>query len=83
VVSAIQDLKDEGMLPDLQLYCSGHGGNPILPNAVDLDDCVKRSLGTSPVIKEKLGFHDNLFYIYTSGTTGLPKAAVIKHSKYE
>lgn len=27
-------------------------------------------------------FTDRLMYIYTSGTTGLPKAAVIKHSKY-
>jgi len=25
---------------------------------------------------------DRLFYIYTSGTTGLPKAAIIKHSRY-
>lgn len=31
----------------------------------------------------KLGnFTDRLFYIYTSGTTGLPKAAIIKHSRY-
>jgi solute carrier family 27 fatty acid transporter 1/4 len=27
-------------------------------------------------------FLDRLFYIYTSGTTGLPKAAIIKHSRY-
>jgi len=27
-------------------------------------------------------FTDRLFYIYTSGTTGLPKAAIIKHSRY-
>lgn len=27
-------------------------------------------------------FADRLFYIYTSGTTGLPKAAIIKHSRY-
>ncbi|MCL4128833.1 UNVERIFIED_CONTAM: hypothetical protein GTU68_057669 [Idotea baltica] len=27
-------------------------------------------------------FTDNLLYIYTSGTTGLPKAAVIKNSRY-
>ena len=30
----------------------------------------------------KNNFTDKLLYIYTSGTTGLPKAAVIKHSKY-
>ena len=27
-------------------------------------------------------FQDKLLYIYTSGTTGMPKAAVIKHSRY-
>ncbi len=27
-------------------------------------------------------FQDKLLYIYTSGTTGLPKAAVIKHSRF-
>ena len=27
-------------------------------------------------------FTDKLLYIYTSGTTGLPKAAVIKHSRF-
>lgn len=27
-------------------------------------------------------FTDRLFYIYTSGTTGLPKAAIIKHSRF-
>jgi solute carrier family 27 fatty acid transporter 1/4 len=69
------------MLPDVQLYCQGHGGNPLLPNSVDLDDTFKRSLGTAPVVKEPPGFYDSLFYIYTSGTTGLPKAAVIKHNK--
>ena len=30
----------------------------------------------------KNNFTDKLLYIFTSGTTGLPKAAVIKHSKY-
>ena len=34
------------------------------------------------VRSEAIQFSDNLFYIYTSGTTGLPKAAIIKHSKF-
>ncbi|CAL1285540.1 unnamed protein product [Larinioides sclopetarius] len=32
--------------------------------------------------KYKLTFHDKLIYIYTSGTTGLPKAAIIRHSRF-
>ncbi|XP_059094771.1 long-chain fatty acid transport protein 4-like isoform X2 [Tigriopus californicus] len=34
------------------------------------------------VIQDSIGFKDKLMYIYTSGTTGMPKAAVIKHSRY-
>ena len=33
-------------------------------------------------ISKSVQFNDTLFYIYTSGTTGLPKAAIIKHSKF-
>ncbi|CAL1285537.1 unnamed protein product [Larinioides sclopetarius] len=32
--------------------------------------------------KFKIGFNDKLIYIYTSGTTGLPKAAIIRHSRF-
>jgi len=28
------------------------------------------------------GYNDDMFYIYTSGTTGLPKAAIIKSSRF-
>jgi len=34
-------------------------------------------------LKEKFaGYNDPLIYIYTSGTTGLPKAAILKHSRF-
>lgn len=34
-------------------------------------------------LKEKVaGYNDPLIYIYTSGTTGLPKAAILKHSRF-
>ena len=33
-------------------------------------------------VKKCLSFKDKLLYIYTSGTTGLPKAAVVKNSRY-
>lgn len=43
-----------------------------------LDD----SSATNPTTLHLGNFTDRLFYIYTSGTTGLPKAAIIKHSRY-
>ena len=33
-------------------------------------------------IQNSINFTDKMLYIYTSGTTGLPKAAVIKHSRW-
>ncbi|KAG8187185.1 hypothetical protein JTE90_020056 [Oedothorax gibbosus] len=32
--------------------------------------------------KVKVSFQDKMLYIYTSGTTGLPKAAIIRHSRF-
>lgn len=55
-----------------------------VPFTVDLND-VLMSSSASPVptdIQDSICFKDKLLYIYTSGTTGLPKAAVIKHSRY-
>lgn len=40
------------------------------------------SSATNPATLKSGNFTDRLFYIYTSGTTGLPKAAIIKHSRY-
>ena len=34
-------------------------------------------------MQDGINFTDKLLYIYTSGTTGLPKAAVIKHSRFD
>ena len=39
------------------------------------------SLSTAPP-KKTCDYNDPLMYIYTSGTTGLPKAAVLKHSRF-
>jgi len=39
------------------------------------------SCSDSPLPKT-IGYDDALMYIYTSGTTGLPKAAVLKHSRF-
>ncbi|GIY73968.1 long-chain fatty acid transport protein 4 [Caerostris extrusa] len=32
--------------------------------------------------KVQIHFNDKMLYIYTSGTTGLPKAAIIRHSRF-
>ncbi|GFS99619.1 long-chain fatty acid transport protein 4 [Trichonephila clavipes] len=37
---------------------------------------------STPPAKVKVGFNDRMMYIYTSGTTGLPKAAIIRHSRF-
>ncbi|GFY58268.1 long-chain fatty acid transport protein 4, partial [Trichonephila inaurata madagascariensis] len=37
---------------------------------------------STPPPKVKVGFNDRMMYIYTSGTTGLPKAAIIRHSRF-
>ncbi|KFM59377.1 Long-chain fatty acid transport protein 4, partial [Stegodyphus mimosarum] len=44
-----------------------------------LDDASESS---ADVQKIKINFQDKLLYIYTSGTTGLPKAAIIRHSRF-
>jgi acyl-coenzyme A synthetase/AMP-(fatty) acid ligase len=55
-----------------------------VPDTVDLNDALKTvsHQAISMDIQNSINFKDKLMYIYTSGTTGLPKAAVIKHSRY-
>jgi solute carrier family 27 fatty acid transporter 1/4 len=55
-----------------------------IPSTIDLNDHLN-ACSKAPVpqkIQDSFGFKDKLLFIYTSGTTGLPKAAVIKHSRY-
>lgn len=47
-----------------------------------LKSILSDSSPTNPATLKSGNFTDRLFYIYTSGTTGLPKAAIIKHSRY-
>lgn len=47
-----------------------------------LDNIIEDSSANDPATLKSGNFIDRLFYIYTSGTTGLPKAAIIKHSRY-
>ena len=73
-------------MPDLSLYFSGPSTNGFRPpsKAVNLDiELINSSTEDVPESVEKCTiFTDRLLYIYTSGTTGLPKAAVIKHSRF-
>jgi len=43
---------------------------------------VLKSISCEPLTEKCAGYNDPIFYIYTSGTTGMPKAAIIKHSRY-
>jgi len=59
--------------------------NPVnIPGSIhlssELDNYSK--LPVRSEVQDGINFTDKLLYIYTSGTTGLPKAAVIKHSRY-
>ena len=73
-------------LPHVKLYGSSQPGeeSTYLPDTVNLDnEIVNSSAEDVPASVQKCTkFTDKLLYIYTSGTTGLPKAAVIKHSRY-
>lgn len=61
-------------------HSSSKGCFPTTQLANELTDF--SSLPVSQAIQDSIGFRDKLLYIYTSGTTGMPKAAVIKHSRY-
>ncbi|XP_019640878.1 PREDICTED: long-chain fatty acid transport protein 4-like [Branchiostoma belcheri] len=69
---------------DLQLYCQGRPAMRAIVSYTDLDPEVTNSPKLPPpmAVTEKPTFNDTLLYIYTSGTTGLPKAAVVKNSRY-
>ena len=46
--------------------------------------CLPQELSSFPTTTppKTTGNNDPMLYIYTSGTTGLPKAAVLKHSRF-
>lgn len=81
LASAIQEIIDMGIAP-LPLYSSGHGKEQMLPNAIDLDAELQKTSAGPATPSSPINFSDKLLYIFTSGTTGLPKAAVVKHSRF-
>lgn len=56
------------------------GGGDAPEGTIDIE----RDLSSEPKKFDMIqtNFSDKLFYIYTSGTTGIPKAVIIKHSRF-
>ncbi|XP_071533896.1 long-chain fatty acid transport protein 4 isoform X4 [Panulirus ornatus] len=80
---AISDIRDSEDISLLPLYISGGGEAEFcIKDAVNLDVGLCSVVSTSPPQVHNVNFSDNMVYIYTSGTTGMPKAAVIKHSRF-
>jgi len=79
----------ESSLSDVELFASGGGDSTKSliqddSSIVDLDmEIVNSSFEAVPQsVQTCTNFNDKLLYIFTSGTTGLPKAAVIKNSRF-
>lgn len=79
----------ESSLSDVELFASGGGDSTKSlvqddSSIVDLDmEIVNSSVEAVPQsVQTCTNFNDKLLYIFTSGTTGLPKAAVIKNSRF-
>jgi acyl-CoA synthetase (AMP-forming)/AMP-acid ligase II len=64
----------------VQLYEQFQVCSTAPPKPIPYD--LKRIFIDDQFIISSLTFIDPVFYIFTSGTTGLPKAAVIKHSRF-
>ncbi|XP_045479747.1 long-chain fatty acid transport protein 4-like isoform X2 [Harmonia axyridis] len=77
--------KVEKIMPELKIFQFNDHEGEILPDAVNLKQEIQnlsngRNSLDSDIDEGKP--EDKLIYIYTSGTTGLPKASIIKNSRY-
>ena len=79
----------ESSLSHVELFISGGDETSKLQaqddsQIIDLDvEIINSSMEDVPQsVQTCTNFNDKLLYIFTSGTTGLPKAAVIKNSRY-
>ena len=83
-VSAVKELQESGGLEGKAIYCSGgeNEKDKICKGAINLDVAVKGITTTVPPELSLTNYSDKAFYLFTSGSTGLPKAAVIKNSRY-
>lgn len=78
-----EKLRDKA--PSLEFYHFGSsaqesGGKQVQSKSLRAE--LAEASSRDPSTLNSGNFLDRLFYIYTSGTTGLPKAAIIKHSRY-
>ena len=84
-LEAVQEVKDDLDLVHIKVFTSGHNTQIVIPSGVvELEKELANS-STEPVpmsVQTCSNFNDKLLYIFTSGTTGLPKAAVIKNSRF-
>ncbi|RWS16101.1 solute carrier family 27 member 4-like protein [Dinothrombium tinctorium] len=67
---------------NLQFFCFGAHKMNTSPLIKDMKKLVRESSDKEPSQIANGKFSDHLFYIFTSGTTGLPKAVIIKNSRY-
>jgi len=82
--AAVSDIARE-LGTEFRLMRSGRcPGGLRVPLAEDLDRELASQQATEvpEAVRTRLSFRDKLLYIYTSGTTGLPKAAVVKNSRF-
>ncbi|XP_022239312.1 long-chain fatty acid transport protein 4-like isoform X1 [Limulus polyphemus] len=81
LLDAVKDITNTLQENGFKYYCYGNF-DPKSFSVNSLETLLSQSLPVSPLINFEVNFSDRLFYIYTSGTTGLPKAAIIKHSRF-
>jgi len=70
--------------PEMAMFGFDYGADATsLPsNCINLDAAL-RDASSEPLSGPPIGnYADKMLYIFTSGTTGLPKAAVIRHSRF-
>jgi len=83
LTSAVNEVYSE--LGSIKMFCSGlkmSGSTATHSCSLDRELLNFTTEDVPTSVKKCLSFTDKLLYIYTSGTTGLPKAAVVKNSRF-
>ncbi|XP_028407578.1 long-chain fatty acid transport protein 4-like [Dendronephthya gigantea] len=77
IVDAVTDIS-----PNVELYEFDVGGISSSLKSENILEKFKECSENPPALLDKKKIDDVILYIYTSGTTGLPKASIIKHSRF-